>query len=75
MRYPSYIVLTNVHHLLSEKFNKSTMPVAMTCLPLEYQARDQLRRVLQIGIDDHNGVALRLMQTGRHCDLLAEVAA
>ena len=66
MGYPSYFVLTNVHHLLSEKFNKSTMLVAMTCLPLGYRARDQLRRVLQIDINDHNGIALRLMHTGRH---------
>ena len=44
-----------------------------TVLPFRDQIRDQLRRVLQISIDDHHCIAFRLMQTCSHRDLLAEV--
>jgi hypothetical protein len=37
--------------------------------------KGQLGRVLQVGIHDHHGAALGMVEPGRDGDLLAEVAA
>src|SRR5437667_1881965 len=44
-------------------------------LPFADEVPNELRRVLQISVDYDHGVSERLVQTRRHCDFLAEVAA
>jgi len=39
------------------------------------ELRDQLWRVLQIGIDDHHGIAGGIIEPRGHGDLLAEIPA
>lgn len=46
-----------------------------TLLPLVNQGGDQFRRILQIGVDDDDGVAARDIQSRGQCGFLAEIPA
>ena len=43
--------------------------------PFRQEGRDHLRRVLQVGIHDHHGLAIGMVEPGGDRDLLAEIAA
>ena len=61
------------------RFPRSLLPHTVNdvvaFLPLLHELRDQLRRVLQVGVDDHDGVAARRQHARRNGVLIPEIAA
>src|SRR4051794_20948730 len=59
---------------LTEPAHPLAVDHLMAFPPPCYHLSDQLRRILQIGVDDDHGVAGGMLQTGGYRDLMSEIA-